>query len=256
MIRIVLIGAGNVAQHLYKAFLKNETVEVIKCYNRKKRLLDKKQPINQVTDNIEIIKQTLADVYIVSISDDAIATVTNTLDFENKLIVHTSGSVPMKMISKTKRKGVFYPLQTFTAEKEMNYRTIPFCLEAENKQDFEILHRMATAISDKVFEINSEQRQTLHVAAVFVNNFTNYLFGIAEQICDDQQIPFEILHPLIKETAHKIQELSPKKSQTGPAIRDDHQTIQRHLGLLNDQNFKNIYNLLTQGIQKTHGKKL
>ena len=139
-------------------------------------------------------------------------------------------------------------LQTFSLEKKVDFNEVPFCLEAENKKDEEQLVELANLISKKIYTINSEQRKALHVAAVFVNNFTNYLYKIGNDICKEHQVPFDILLPLIKETASKIEVLSPEKAQTGPAIRNDKKTIKNHLDLLNKEQQK-IYKMITKSIQ-------
>jgi predicted short-subunit dehydrogenase-like oxidoreductase (DUF2520 family) len=153
------------------------------------------------------------------------------------------------------RRGVFYPLQTFTKNKAVEFKTIPICLESENGTDYQVLDRVAKSISEKVFAINSQQRKALHVAAVFVNNFTNHLFQIGHEICRENQVPFEILNPLIVETVQKIMVLSPEEAQTGPAKRNDTATIETHESFLSAGNYLNIYKILTQSIQE-NGKKL
>jgi predicted short-subunit dehydrogenase-like oxidoreductase (DUF2520 family) len=170
-------------------------------------------------------------------------------------VVHTSGSAPMESLNPNNRKGVFYPLQTFTKGKEVDFTSIPICIESQFNSDYTILKKVADSISDKVFIINSGQRRSLHVSAVFVNNFVNHLYTIGNAICDEHQVPFEILQPLIRETAEKIVTLSPSEAQTGPAKRNDKTTIEAHLNFLSDENHKNIYKLLTQSIQD-NGKKL
>ena len=132
---------------------------------------------------------------------------------------------------------------------------IPICLEAENTFDFRVLDTVAKSISKAVFPINSEQRKALHVAAVFVNNFTNHLYQIGQEICEENKVPFEILKPLIQETANKINTLNPTEAQTGPAKRNDSTTIEAHLEYLTNENQKNIYKILTQSIQN-NGKEL
>ena len=139
-------------------------------------------------------------------------------------------------------------LQSFSKEKPVNFLDIPFCLESENKEDYKLLEQLANSIGVKIFNINSEQRKVLHVAAVFVNNFTNHLYKIGNDICNTNNVPFEVLQPLITETSEKIKALSPKKAQTGPAIRKDKKTIKNHLELLNKEQQK-IYKILTKSIQ-------
>jgi predicted short-subunit dehydrogenase-like oxidoreductase (DUF2520 family) len=228
MISVVIIGNGNIATHLESAFLKVHTIRVAKINSRK----------------LENIPE--ADITILAVSDDAIAAVS--LKITNSLVVHTSGSSSIKDLKNATNKGVFYMLQTFSKDKEIDFSKVPFCLEAENKEDYLLLETLAKAIGVKVYTINSEQRKAIHVAAVFVNNFTNHLYKIGNDICEENKVPFEILQPLIDETSQKIKILSPEKSQTGPAIRNDKKTIKNHLELLNSEQQK-IYKMLTKSIK-------
>jgi predicted short-subunit dehydrogenase-like oxidoreductase (DUF2520 family) len=253
MIKIVIIGYGNVAQHLIKAFAKSEIVKVIQVFTRHKNNVTLLPDSVQITNNINDLAE--ADLYIIAISDNAIAEVSSQLAFKNKLVVHTSGSLSIDDLSDNNRKGVFYPLQTFSKSKEINFAAIPICLEAQNNADYQLLETVAKSISNKVLNINSQQRKALHVSAVFVCNFVNHLYQIGNEICAENNIPFEILQPLIQETANKVISLSPIEAQTGPAKRNDTQTINAHLNFLNDDNQKEIYKLLTKSIID-HGKKL
>ncbi|GAA3508420.1 DUF2520 domain-containing protein [Aquimarina addita] len=254
MITIIILGAGNVAKHIYTAFTNQKSVRIIQCYNRKGVSIHKDQKKENITKNLRDLIE--ADIYIIAVSDDAISEVSDNLPFTNKLIVHTSGSVPMLSMNSVNRRGVFYPLQTFSINSTIKYSTIPFCIEAEKDTDRLLLKKLALILSPKVYDISSEQRSVLHVAAVFVNNFTNHLFSVGNQICSENEIPFEILHPLIQETAKKITVLDPDKAQTGPAIRKDNKTLQRHLHILKKDSQKELYTLLTQSIQSNYGKKL
>ena len=253
MIKVVLIGSGNVAQHLIKAFAKRATIDVIQVFSRQKEAVTHLLDSNNITNDLNDLAE--ADLYIIAVSDDAIATVSSQLPFENRLVVHTSGSVSLDALDKKNRKGSFYPLQTFSKKAEVDFSQIPIFLESENDSDFELLEKVAQSISNKIYKINSEQRKALHVSAVFVNNFVNHLYQIGNEICIENKVPFEVLKPLILETANKVMTLSPKEAQTGPAIRDDKQTIASHLDFLLDENQKNIYKTLTQSIQN-NGKKL
>ena len=161
----------------------------------------------------------------------------------------------MSVFTNFERFGVFYPLQTFSKNKAVDFKNIPLCIEANNEADLQLLEQLAREVSEKVYRISSEQRKYLHVAAVFVSNFVNYLYTEGQVICERNQIPFEILHPLILETATKIIDLSPKEAQTGPAKRNDLAVINSHLELLNEEQKKN-YQILTGSIQKLHGKEL
>lgn len=253
MIKIVIIGSGNVAQHLIAAFEKSEAVEIIQVFSRKPNTKIAGIDTYRMVYEFALLKE--ADLYIIAVSDDAINEVSQQLPFINRLVVHTSGTAPITAIDTKNRKGVFYPLQTFTKNKPVAFETIPICLEAENSTDYRVLSTVAKSISNSVYAINSNQRKALHVAAVFVNNFTNHLFQIGEEICSKNQVPFEILKPLINETVAKISDLKPIDAQTGPAKRNDQTTINAHLDYLTDENHKNIYKIITQSIL-TNGKKL
>ena len=257
MIKVSIIGSGNVAQHLIVALqnsiINGANVELVQVFSRQKTKVSHLLPFDKITTDLEALEE--ADLYIIAISDIAISTVSEQIPFKNKLVVHTSGSLPLDALDSKNRKGVFYPLQTFSKGKSINFRTIPICLESQNATDFQLLQKVANAISEAVFAINSEQRKALHVAAVFANNFTNHLYKIGNDICIENNVPFEILKPLIQETAEKIMKLSPNEAQTGPAIRNDTKTINTHLEFLSDENQKNIYKILTQSIQN-NGKEL
>ncbi len=254
MIRVIILGAGNVAKHLYTAFYNQKSVNVVQCYNRKGILLHSDQNPSFITKDIDSLKE--ADVYILAINDDAIKQVSSSLSLTNKLVVHTSGSVSIDSICSTNRKGVFYPLQTFSKIKTIDFNSIPLCIEAQSNADIEILKKLALTLTRKVFEISSEQRKMLHIAAVYVNNFANHLFTIGQDICEEHKIPFEILHPLILETAQKITFINPDLAQTGPAMRNDINTINQHTATLTNKSQQEIYKVLTRAIQSKYGKEL
>ncbi len=252
MIKVAIIGGGNVATHLANAFSKTDEVSLVQVYARNIEQIEHLKEVTSITNSIELL--TKADVYIIAVSDDAIGDVSRKIEQKNGLVVHTSGSVAMQSLQNTGRKGIFYLLQSFSKDKEVNFNEIPFCLEAENEEDLQLLETLAKTIGKKIYRINSEQRKRLHVAAVFVNNFTNHMYKIGADICNEHQVPFEVLLPLIQETAQKITELSPDAAQTGPAKRNDQKTIQDHLALLNAEQ-QEIYKLITKSIQQ-NGKEL
>lgn len=253
MFTIVIIGSGNVAQHLISAFTKADDCMLVQVFARDKNSISHLIEPNKITANYNDLKP--ASVYIVAVSDHAIAAVSNQLPCTNQLVVHTSGGVPIDVLSNNNRKGVFYPLQSFTKNKTVNFTEIPICLEAQNAQDYSLLEKIAATISAKIFNVNSVQRKSLHVSAVFVNNFVNHLYQIAYDICKDHTVDFEILKPLILETANKVMEISPMVAQTGPAKRNDTLVINNHLDFLVDENQQQIYKILTQSIQQ-YGKEL
>lgn len=251
MIQVSIIGSGNVAQHLIIALQNAKTIgkeiELVQVFSRNKESLNHLLPLEKIVTEIANLKA--VDLVIIAISDDAIASISSQLPFENKLVVHTSGSVAMEQLASKNRKGVFYPLQTFSKNKAIDFSLIPICLESENDADYKVLQFVAEKISNSIFAINSDQRKALHVAAVFVNNFANHLYSIGNEICAENKISFDILKPLIQETAAKILTLAPLEAQTGPAKRNDLKTIHSHLNFIKDTNQKEIYKILTQSIQ-------
>lgn len=254
MIKISIIGSGNVAQHLIQAFAKSTQVTVVQVLARNRSAIAQLIEASKIISDYKLLVK--ADLYIIAVSDDAIAAVSEQLPFKNEYVVHTSGSVPLEDLSDNNRKGVFYPLQTFTKGKEVNFRTIPLCLESQFIYDYDLLKRVGNAISDKLYTISSEQRKALHVAAVFVNNFTNHMYSIAGAICEENRISFDIMKPLLQETADKALLLSPEAAQTGPAIRHDQTTIEQHLSFLEAPLQREIYQLITKSIQDNNGTKL
>ncbi len=251
MLKIVIIGSGNVAVHLIKAFRNSGKAELVQAFARHPEKLTGLLPADRIAVSYDEITE--ADVYIISVSDDAIEAVSAQLPFSGGLVVHTSGSVDINQLNSKNRRGVFYPLQTFSKNKEVDFTQIPICLESEQQADYIILEELALSISPLTYAISSQQRQALHVAAVFVNNFTNHLYALGSDICSESNIPFDILKPLIHETADKINTLNPTDAQTGPAKRNDKKTIQRHLDFIKDASRKELYTLLTQSIQKQNG---
>lgn len=247
MLKVVVIGSGNVAQHLISVFQESKGVDLVQAFARDPDKLAPILPAEKITGLLENLK--LADIYIISVTDDAIAEVSSKLPFDTRFVVHTSGSVALEELNLKNKRGVFYPLQTFSKNKKVDFRTVPLCLESEYPGDYALLETLAKEISNSVYSISSQQRQALHVAAVFVSNFTNHMYKMGNDICNDNNIPFDILKPLILETADKVMQLLPQKAQTGPAIRNDEKTIEKHLDFVTDKNQKKIYSIITQSIQ-------
>lgn len=253
MITVTILGAGNVASHLYKAFNDAKAVTVKQWYNRTYSAISSYANEVDCIDDLNQLKD--ADIYIMAVSDDSIASLSRALPFENRLVAHTSGSVSIHDLDKKNQRAVFYPLQTFSKDAELDFSEIPICIEVTEKENLQFMKDLAEALGCTPYKITTEQRQTLHLSAVFVNNFTNQLYRIAHEISDAKSINFDILKPLIMETARKVQHMSPYMAQTGPAKRNDKKTIKRHLKLLENEEHKAIYELLTASIKKTHGQR-
>lgn len=256
MINVIFLGFGNVNYHLCKTLNESKKVSINQIFNRSEITIPSELKNIAFTTHLTKLKE--ADIYIIGIPDDAIASFSERLPLKNKLVVHTSGGVTMAELSANNRKGVFYPLQTFSKNRTVDFKNIPICIEAEHPSDELVLKTLGAIISEKVVRISSEERAKLHVAAVFVNNFVNHLYSVSEEIVKKDKLDFDLLKPLIAETASKIESLSPSEVQTGPAKRNDIKTIEKHLHLLEESPFKKLYLQLTKAIQEkyTHGKKL
>ena len=253
MLTAVVLGTGNVATQLCKAFESNAILQIVQVYGRSK---EKLHPFKTVPNHTTQLEELLpADLYFLAVSDKAIQELSQKLPPLNGLVVHTSGGVSLEALSQT-RKGVFYPLQTFTKGKVLDFSTIPICIEAKQKEDVMLLKKVAQSISSQVQELTSAQRAKLHLSAVLVNNFTNHLFYQAAALCKAHEIDFQLLVPLITETVEKIRTLPPYVSQTGPARRQDVLTMQGHLSQLEDPLQKKIYQLMSESIIALYEKEL
>jgi predicted short-subunit dehydrogenase-like oxidoreductase (DUF2520 family) len=250
--RITIIGSGNVGTHLAAAF-KNAGHTIVQIYSRDLQnasLLAYHVRAEAIVNLDHINPET--DLFVIAVKDDAIETVASTLAKHQKLMVHTSGATDLQaLLNHTANAGVFYPLQTFSKTKEVDFNTVPLCIEGADEHIALQLEQLAKTITQNVYRIGSAQRKTLHLAAVFANNFSNYLYYLAQQLLAGQQLPFDLLRPLILETAQKVQEYLPVGVQTGPAIRNDKKTMAAHLKQLSEKpKLQALYGLLSQGIIK------
>ena len=247
MIKVTIIGSGNVGFHLVNLFRGISKIKLNEWYSRSLNYDKRVKVINKIN------KLTESDIYIICVSDNSISEISNNLKFNNKLVVHTSGSTPYTSINKKNRRGVFYPLQTFSKSQKLNYSEIPLCIEAENKEDLETLKNLSKILGCKYYEINFEERKTLHLAAIISNNFTNYLFGLSKEITDSKKLDFNILKPLINETVNKIHKLDPDIAQTGPARRNDLNIMKMHENMLADKDIKSLYKTMSEMIKRKYG---
>ncbi len=249
--KIALIGSGNVAYHLAKAFAQNN-IEVSQLFGRNSENLNAISEITNIPFSTENLED--ADFYLICVNDSAIAEVSSLIKKENCLVAHTSGSLPKEILQGNYRKAVFYPLQTFSKDKDLTYDDIPFFVEAENKTDEDFLKNLAEKISKKVMISDYEKRKYIHLTAVFACNFVNHLYTRAKEISDSQNIPFHYFLPLIDETTQKIHEIEPKLAQTGPAIRNDERVLELHEQLLQDDELLKIYKTMNESINKMYKK--
>lgn len=258
--RISLIGAGRVAHHLARVLSQHH--QIMQIYSRS---LEPAQTLAAqvgatAAANISEINPEI-DLVIIAVSDQAIASIiTETHQhLADVLIVHTSGSTDIEVLAKTHaRAGVFYPLQTFSLDREIPWSDTPLFVEAKSEVDLVLLSQLANQLSSRVYQYTSAQRLSLHLAAVFACNFSNYCYDMAKQVVDAQQVDFSLLYPLILETTNKAVQHDPKQMQTGPAMRGDQNILAMHQQMLQDANrddLKNIYSLMSQHILQSHQQK-
>lgn len=251
--RVVLIGAGNLATNLGKALFRagHEIVQVYSRTEESARALAGVLKCAHTTDLTDVVRS--ADVFIISVKDSVLSSVATSLQTgrEGQLFVHTAGSVSVDVLP-VERRGVFYPMQTFSKNKEVDFSVIPCFVEAKEKDDLQLLKTLAKTISDSVYELNSENRKYLHLAAVFCCNFANHCFSMgAELLKEHGNIPFNVMLPLIDETAAKLYSMSPREAQTGPAVRWDENVIAKQMQLLADTpDMQKMYELMSKSIHE------
>jgi predicted short-subunit dehydrogenase-like oxidoreductase (DUF2520 family) len=249
---IVLIGTGNTATVLGRK-LKQAGHNIVQVFGRNSSEASELAYIlDTESTNYWNVVNRKADLYILAVSDIAIEEVFKELQLADKTVVHTAASVSKDVLkNRTEHYGVLYPLQSL--KKDLNYLPeIPMVIDASDKKTLAMLDVLAHTISDRVVEARDETRVKLHLAAVMVNNFTNHLYTLVEKYCKEEGLDFYLLLPLIRETALRLDSISPAKSQTGPAIRGDYSTIEKHVYLLNKYpQLKKIYELFTESIAQS-----
>ncbi len=246
MIKLAIIGTGNVAFHLAQAFFKAENVRLEAIAGRNRDVLSEFKVFSSTFTDLDQLPP--VDVIIIAVQDAAIREVSAKLKGTRALVVHTSGSTSMKQLDAHSRYGVLYPLQTFSKSRQLVYSEIPFCIEAKLESDHPILEALTTTLGASGYRLDSEQRAGLHLAAVFGNNFCNHVLTEAKQLCKERQVSFEMLKPLLEETIYKAFDIGPEAAQTGPARRGDQITIDRQLNALHSKSQKELYTSLTRAI--------
>ncbi|WP_300672558.1 DUF2520 domain-containing protein [Soonwooa sp.] len=247
--KIAIIGSGNVAYHLAKA-LKGNQQNLVQIFGRNEVAL------KSIADELDIPFSTTeladADLYIISISDSSVEEVSMRINKPDAIVAHTSGSLPKEILNGNYRKASFYPLQTFSKTKDLDFKTIPFFIDAEDKDVEKVLVDLASKMSNYVEVADFEKRKYIHLTAVFACNFVNHLFARAKEISDSQKIPFDYFMPLIEETFDKIKSVNPKDAQTGPAVRNDKRILELHKELLKNPEQLAIYNVMNTSIKEMY----
>lgn len=252
MMKVTLIGAGNLATQLGKS-LKKAGIIISQVYSRTEesaRTLGELLEAEWLTD-IKALRDE-ADVYIFSVKDSALSELITEVckGRGDKLFLHTAGSMPMSCFEgKALHYGVFYPMQTFSKAKDVCFENIPVFIEGDSAETAEVIRSLANKLSQRVIRLSSADRKYLHLAAVWACNFTNYCYTVASDILSEHGIPFDVMLPLINETTEKIQNISPKEAQTGPAVRGDKNVMSQQLELMSDRaDLQELYKMLSKGI--------
>jgi predicted short-subunit dehydrogenase-like oxidoreductase (DUF2520 family) len=247
-----MIGAGNVAWHLAKRlFVCGYSIRCVFSRSLSHAALLAKELKAAAVDNITSVP--VSDLYIFSIKDDAYREIILAFPQTKAICVHTSGSLEMDVLRRVSNNyGVLYPFQSFSKDKFISFEHVPVCVEASNCQTEHFLMELAGTISPLTYLLDTEQRSYLHLAGVFASNFSNALYGIAQQILQERNLDFKIILPLINETVEKINNLSPIKAQTGPAVRNDVEVMGKHTEMIKNADWKELYQLISNIIQKQH----
>ena len=246
--KVVLVGAGNLATNLAVALQQSghTILQVFSRTSQSAELLANRVGVPAITSLSQLSQE--ADIYIVSISDSALSTFDYTAFPTHSLVVHTAGSIPMDVIP-LERRGVFYPMQTFSRQRIVDFSEIPIFIEAASDDDTQFLTDFAHTINNKVYRLSSADRLYLHLAAVYCSNFVNHCYAMSEDILRQHGLPFSVMLPLVDEVAAKVHQVSPHEAQTGPAIRHDENVIRHHFSLLeNDPQLQEIYAIMSKHI--------
>lgn len=252
--KIVLLGSGNLATNIGLA-LKHANVNIIQVFSQtvaNAKCLAEKIGCEYTASTEAIYK---ADIYISALKDSVATEVWSKINFNDKLLLHTSGSLSIDLLKEhSTNYGVIYPLMTLSKDRVIPFDDIPILVEGNTSHNEKTIESLARQISSNVTIVNSTQRSQLHLAAVWANNFSNHMYAVAKQITDENNLPFSILLPLIDETAKKVHNLEPKEAQTGPAIRYDKNIIDKHIAA-NAAEYRDLYKLISESIHKLAIKK-
>ena len=250
--RITFIGSGNVATHLALAMhQRGHQIDQIWSRNiQHAQYLAERVEAQPINDFSQL--HTSANVYILAVVDDALFEIAPQLHLGDALVLHTSGATPIKILKKTSTHyGVLWSPQSFVRDVALDYNELPFCIEGCDKETEQFIEEFIGMISPHIYHTTHNQRQYLHLASVYVNNFTNGLYAVAQQLCAKHKVPFEILHPIITTTAKRVQWGDVRYQLTGPAVRGDEKTLNAHRKLLNnDPQALALYDSFTELLQQ------
>lgn len=254
MIRICLIGAGNVAIALAREILENNALSLEQLICRNQNRIPNDLSHLPISNHFNTLPD--CDFVLIAVSDNAIHEVSQKIPLSDAIVVHTSGASSIDLLNKHSKRGVMYPLQTFSQDRRLYWQEIPLLLEGNNTDVKDKLEKLSKTLSSVVTHAKEEERLHMHLAAVVVNNFTNHLYVEAEKFCKSKNLGFDMLIPLIEETTRKLSSLDPRNSQTGPASRGDLQTIERHKSIAMTNELADIYLFFTSQLLKQYNENI
>lgn len=251
MIKLVLVGTGNVSKAIAKAVLENDNIQLVRVIGRK-NVLDTNYPNPpSYATNLKDLPE--CDLILITVQDQMIQEVSEMLVSNQAVVTHTSGASDTNLLATHKHRGVFYPLQTFSKNSQLDWKSIPVCWEAHTTKAEKMIQSFGELLGvSTMLSLDLQKRTVLHLTAVMVNNFGNSLFQLSHQLLQKNQLDFEILKPLILETAKKIKDQTPLESQTGPARRGDMDTIEKHISILEDKTLIKLYKTFTNQLLTTY----
>lgn len=254
--RVVIVGSGNVAEQLAQAVAASPALELVQLFARNEARGRAVADLAHTSWSNRPEALATGDLYLLAVSDRAVTEVASQLPIPPEAIVaHTAGSVGLDALQRFARRAIVYPFQGFSAGRKVDFRAIPLFLEAADEAILAEVEQFAALLSDRIYHADSIRRGRIHLAGVFCNNFTNQMYHLAEQVLSEADLPYEVLHALIRETAEKaIEAPHPADVQTGPARRGDLATQQKHLALIDDERLRTIYELISQTIWETSKK--
>lgn len=251
---VVILGAGNVGIQLGRA-LKSSGSDILQVYSRSEESASSlAAELNSAWTTRTAEINPGADIYFLTVKDDVLHDVLKSAPLGNKFLVHCSGSLSLHdLMEYTRECGVFYPLQTFSRNRQVDFSEVPVFLEFSSEWAGSVLRQLADGLSRRVYLADSNQRMKLHISAVFACNFVNHLYSVSASLLDDISMDFEVLHPLIRETMEKAAVMHPRQAQTGPAVRNDKRITGKHLeSLASTPDILELYRLLTENIYNAY----
>ena len=250
---VIIVGTGKVAYHFANEIKSNSKLKLIQILGRSKKLNSHFNEFSEIYSS-DFSKIKNSKFCIIAVSDNSVKSVSKQIKNYDGVVLHTSGSINMSILNNQLKFGVIYPLQTFSFERNIDFNKIPLLVEASNKKTLSELINFSNKLSKKTVIMNSDKRLICHLSAVFANNFTNHLIYTSEELLDKFDIDKDLIHPLFEETILKIKSISSYDAQTGPASRNDLETIKNHINFLKKNNLTfnvDIYKSITESIIKT-----